>query len=104
MASGRFGKAAPAANADTDLYTCPPGKNATATVAFCNRTPSPVNVRLAVRSGALTDADYLEFNAEIPPGGILERNQIALTAGEVITVRTTAAGVSVRAHGFEEDA
>ena len=104
MPSGRFGKAALLANADTDLYTCPPGKNATATVAFCNRTAAPIKVRLAVRAAAIADSDYLEYETEIPANGILERNQIALTAGEIITVRANAAGVSVRAHGFEEDA
>lgn len=104
MASGRFGKANPAANADTDLYTVPPGMVATANVCFCNRTPAPIAVRLAVRSGPIADSDYLEFGTVIPAGGILERTGIALTAGEVITVRTAAAGVSVRAHGFEEAA
>ena len=104
MASGRFGKANLPANADTDLYTCPPGKNATATVAFCNRTAAPIKVRLAVRAAAIADSDYLEYETEIPANGVLERNQIALTAGEIITVRANAAGVSVRAHGFEEDA
>ena len=104
MPSGRFGKAALLANADTDLYTCPPGKNATATIAFCNRTTAPIKVRAAVRQGPIADSDYLEFETEIPANGILERNQIALTAGEIITVRANAAGVSARAHGFEEDA
>ena len=104
MASGRFGKANPAANADTDLYTVPPGMVATANVCFCNRTSAPVAVRLAVRSAALTDADYLEFGTVIPANGILERTGIAMTAGEIITVRAAAAGVSVRAHGFEEAA
>ena len=61
-------------------------------------------MRLAVRSAAIADSDYLEYETEIPGNGILERNQIALTAGEIITVRANAAGVSARAHGFEEDA
>ena len=102
MASGRFGKANLAANADTDLYTCPTGQNATATVAFCNRSATPVAVRLAIRNSVIGDADYLEYGTTIPANGILERNQIALSAGEIITVRANAAGVSVRAHGFEE--
>lgn len=104
MPSGRFGKAALLANADADLYTCPPGKNATATIAFCNRTTAPIKVRAAVRQGPIADSDYLEFDTEIPANGILERNQVALSPGEVITVRAAAVGVSVRAHGFEEDA
>ena len=102
MASGRFGKANPAANADTDIYTVPVGMVATANVCFCNRTNAPVQVRLAVRSAAIADTDYLEYGTTIPANGILERTGIAMTAGEVITVRTSALGVSVRAHGFEE--
>ena len=103
MPSGRFGKANLAANADTDLYTCPPGKVATATVAICNRTTDPVSVRLAVRSAAIADSDYLEFGAVVPPNGVLERSQIVLSAGEIITVRSASAGITARAHGFEED-
>ena len=102
MASGRFGKANPAANADTDLYTVPPGMVATANVCFCNRTGSPVSVRLSVRSGPLADSDYLEYGTTIPANGILERTGIAMSAGEILTVRANAAGVSIRAHGFEE--
>ena len=104
MASGRFGKANPAANADADVYTVPPGMVTTANVCFCNRTAAPVSVRLAVRSGPLADSDYLEYGTTIPANGILERTGIAMTAGEIITVRASAAGVSVRAHGFEETA
>lgn len=100
--SGRFGKAALAANTDTDLYVVPAGRVATATVSFCNRTAANIAVRLAVRNGAIADSDYLEFDAAVPANGVLERTQIALTAGETITVRAAAAGISVRAHGFAE--
>ena len=103
MASGRFGKATPAANADTDLYTAPPGMVTNANVLFCNRTNAPVTVRLAVRSAAIGDADYLEYGTVSPANGILERTGISMTPGEIITVRTSAAGVSVRAHGYEEE-
>lgn len=102
MASGRFGKANLAANADTDLYTCPPGMVATATISLCNRGTTDAKVRIAVRSGALTDADYIEYETAVPPNGILERNQVAMSAGEILTVRSNAASVSARAHGFEE--
>lgn len=102
MASGRFGKAAVTANVDTDLYTCPLGMVATATVALCNRGSGDARVRIAVRSAALTAADYIEYDAILPPNGILERTQIVLSPGEVITVRSDAPDVSARAHGFEE--
>lgn len=102
MSSGRLGKADLAATTDTDLYTVPAGIVATANVSFCNRTSAPIRVRLAVRSGALANADYLEFDTEVPANGVLERTGIALEAGEIITVRAAATGISVRAHGFEE--
>ncbi len=102
MASGKLGKAALAAAADTDLYTVPAGTVATANINLCNRTSAAVTVRLAIRSAALADADYIEYDAALPANGVLERTGIALSAGETITVRASAAGVSARAHGFEE--
>lgn len=102
MSSGRLGKADLAANTDTDLYTVPAGTVTTANVSFCNRTGAPIRVRLAVRSGALTNADYLEFDAEVPANGVLERTAIACEAGEIITARASAAGISAVARGFEE--
>ena len=53
---GKLGKAALAANTDTDLYTVPTGLVATANVCFVNRTGAPISVRLAVRTGAIADA------------------------------------------------
>lgn len=102
MASGKFGKVNLAANAATDLYTAPPGMVTNANVLFCNRNPTAVAVRLAVRSSALSDADYIEYEAPIPANGVLERTGITMSPGEIITVRSSAAGVSVRAHGYEE--
>lgn len=104
MASGRFGKADLTAGSDTDIFTVGGGKVATANVNFCNRTAAPVKVRLAIRSGTLVASDYLEYDAVIPPGGALERTGLAMAAGEVIVARADVAGVSVRAHGFEEAA
>lgn len=102
MASGRLGKADLTATTDVDVYTVPAGVVATANVSLCNRGTAPVTVRVAVRSGTLVDSDFIEFDSEIPPNGVLERTGIALSAGEVITCRADLSGVSVRVHGFEE--
>ncbi len=104
MSSERLGKADLAAATNTDLYTVPAGTVATAFVAFCNRTSADINVRLAVRSAALANTDYLEYDATVPANGALERTGIALGAGEIVTVYAAAIGVSVRVHGFEEAA
>lgn len=104
MASGRLGKSDLPAAADTDLYTVPPATVATANITMCNRTAESISVRIAVRSGMLAASDYLEFDAELQPNGVLERTGIALSAGEIITCRAASAGVSARVHGFEEAA
>lgn len=102
MPSGRLGKSALAANVDVDVYTVPAGVVATANVNICNTGDAEVVVRVAVRSGPLADSDYIEHGLKLPPGGVLERTGIALSAGETITVRSDTAGVAVRVHGFEE--
>lgn len=102
MPSGRLGKAALAANTDTAVYTVPAGVVATANVNICNAGADEATVRVAVHSGAIGPADYIEHGVKLPPGGVLERTGLALSAGEAITVRSDVAGVGVRVHGFEE--
>jgi hypothetical protein len=102
MASGRLGKASLTANNDTDLYAVPAGTVATVNVNLCNTGSTTAKVRLAVRSGALAAPDYIEYDAEIPANGVLERTGIVLGAGETVVARSSTAGVSARVHGFEE--
>jgi hypothetical protein len=103
MASGRLGKATLPAAVAVDLYTVPVGFVATANISLCNRSNSaPALVRVAVRSGAIGDADFLEYDHVLPPNGVLERTGVALTAGEIITVQSSQAAVSACARGFEE--
>lgn len=102
MPSGRFGKAALAAATNTDLYTVPAGKVATADINVVNTTAAAINVRLAVRDGALADSDYIEHDWPLPAHGVLHRDRIALGPGETVVAWASAIGVSVRVHGFEE--
>ena len=104
MASGKLGTAALAAAVTTDLYTVPMAAVATVNLNLCNRTAAAIAVRVAVRSGALAEDHYIEYDAKVPANGVLERTGIVMSAGEVLTVRAAAAGISVRAHGFEEAA
>ena len=102
--NGRLGKASLAAAVNTDIYTAPAGTVATVNINICNRTAAEVTARLAIRSGAIADSDYIEYDAKIPANGVIERTGIVMNAGEVVTVRASAVGVSVRVHGFEEAA
>ena len=104
MASGRLGNADLAANTDTVLYTVPAGQVDTVTVALVARTAA-ATVRVAVAATAVpAAAEYLEYDATLPAGGVLERTGIVMSAGEKIVARASVAGVSVRVHGFEEAA
>lgn len=102
MSSGRLGKADLAATTDTDLYTAPALTVTTANVEFCNRTAAAIPIRLAVRSGALGNSDYLMYDFSLPANGVVVRSNVVLSASEIITARAAAVGVSVRVHGFEE--
>jgi len=101
--SGLLGKADLEADTNTDIYTVPPGTLTTANINLCNRTDNTVTVSIALHDGVLTDADYLECDASIPAHGVLERTGLVMSAGETIITCASAAGVSVRVYGFEED-
>lgn len=98
----RLGAADLAATTNTDVYTVPANRRATFTVRFCNRTTGDRQVRLALRTGALVNADYIEFDATIPPNGVLEDSGIMLTAGQIVTAFASATGVSCVVYGVEE--
>jgi hypothetical protein len=82
----------------------PAGKVASLTVSFCNQSSSDAaKVRLSLTALSTATANsYLEFDANIPANGILERGAIVAGAGENIIVRSTTSEVSVVVYGIEE--
>ena len=103
MSSGKFGSADLSSNTDVLLYTAPESKVVTLSVRLCNRSTDAVRVRIAVGEGnAPANTDYIEHDTVLPPAGILENSGIVMSAKEKLWVRSSAAGVSARAHGFEE--
>lgn len=106
MAAGILGEADLLANTPTKLYTVPPGKVATITVSFCNRSTSTIKatLRTPLTVGALNT--YYEFETPVLPGGgmALERSGIVLEAGRNVMVQTDKALVTAIVHGFEEEA
>jgi hypothetical protein len=102
MATGRLGIADLAATTLTTLYTCPATTFTVASVNICNRTASPVTVRIAVASVATpTNAEYIEYDITIAANQVLERTGIVIDAGKLIVVRSSATGVSAVAYGIE---
>ena len=103
MASGRLGAADLAANTDTAAYTVPAAKTASFTVSLCNRSAVAVTARIALSTTATpTATDYVEYDAVIPPNGVLERSGLVLAATQVCVVRSSGASVSAVVFGFEE--
>lgn len=106
MPSGLWGQAALAAGVDTQIGPAVgAGKIATLNINCCNRDSAAAGakVRIAIGSGANpANADYIEYDAQLPSNGVMERMGIVCSAGEKVWARSDTPNVSVRIHGFEE--
>ena len=102
MASGRLGVADLGAATDVSLYTCPASTYAVVTVSLCNRSAAAVTVRVSVSATSTpANSEYLEYDQEILPNGVLERTGIVMDAGRILVVRSSGASVSAVAMGIE---
>ena len=101
--SGVLGRANLTLATDTVLYTVPSGKTSACSVNFCNTSSGEARVRLSLSVGSTPVAgEYVEYDALIPSGGVLERGGVVVGAGDKIIVRSNVAGVNVLAWGYEE--
>jgi hypothetical protein len=102
MATGRLGIADLAAVTNTTLYTVPTGYFTVATVSVCNRSNQIMTIRIAVSSTATpTASEWIEFDCEIYPKGVLERTGLVIGAGQNIVLYSSTANVSAVAFGIE---
>jgi hypothetical protein len=102
MPTGRLGIADVAAATNTTLYTVPTGFFTVATVSLVNRSNQAMTVRLAISgTGTPTAAEWIEFDTEVYPKGVLERTGIVMGAGQNIVVFSSTANVSAVAFGIE---
>jgi hypothetical protein len=90
------------ADTNVSVYTVPAARRAVLSVSLCNRSTEYRRVRLALQNGALTDSDYIEYDALLPPNGVLERTNIVLTATQVLMARADGDDVSCVVWGLEE--
>lgn len=102
MATGLLGQAALSAATNTTIYTVPATTFTVLSISVCNRGGTTASVRIALASAATpTNAEYIEFDAQIGSNGVLERTGIMMNAGKLLVVYTNSANVSVSAFGIE---
>ena len=102
MATGTLGQAALAATTNTTVYTVPATTCTVLSLAVVNRGTTTVSVRVALASASTpTSAEYIEYDAQIGPGGTLERTGIMMNAGKLLVCYASNANVSVTAFGIE---
>lgn len=100
MSTGKIGAADLVADVDT-LLGAAVDENMVVNIRLVNRGTDTVKVRVAIGTGVSPTAkDYIDYDATVPPNGMLENSGLALTSGEKIWVRADKATVSARAHGL----
>jgi hypothetical protein len=107
MANGILGSADLSAATYTAIYLVPVNTFSVATVSICNKNATSITVRLAVAKtdplGVTLPAadDYLEYETEILPNGVLERTGIVIDASRQIYARSSSANTAVMVYGIE---
>ncbi|SVA81602.1 uncharacterized protein METZ01_LOCUS134456 [marine metagenome] len=102
MATGRLGVADLAAGANTVLYTVPANNFSIVSVNMVNRGYSAVAVRVAVCSTTTpADSEWIEYDLEVLSKGVLERTGIAMSAGQILIVYSSAVSVNAVCFGIE---
>lgn len=104
MATGRLAAVdISVAGTDTLLYTAPAGFFSVASVSIVNRTNASATIRLGVcaATSSIAATEFIEYECEILPHGVLERTGIVLQAGYSLLFRSSILGVNGVAYGIE---
>lgn len=100
-----LGQVAPAATANTTLYTAPAATQAViSSITVCNRSSVQAKFRVAVRpnGASITDSHYVAYDTPIESNDVIAMT-LGLTLGDtdVVTVYASSSLVSFGAFGSE---
>jgi len=102
MATGRLGYADLSANTWTVVYTVPTTTFTVATLNIVNRSNSAIATSVAISTSTTPAAgEYIEYQCEILPRGVLQLTGLVLNAGINILALSTTANVGAMAFGIE---
>jgi len=102
MATGVFGRFDLVTDTDTVIYTVPENTFSIVTLNICNRSAGTAGINIAISSTQTIEvADYLEFNTQLVPNGVLERSGIVVDGGYSLMVRADVANITAIAYGIE---
>lgn len=103
MANGVLASVAVPATTYTSIYGPPVNTFSVVTVSISNKNGTAIQVRLAlaVDPAIPANGNYIEYNAEILPGGVLERGGVVLQHGRTIYAYSTQANTDVVVYGIE---
>jgi hypothetical protein len=101
--NGILANAALAATTYTSIYGPPADTFSVVTISICNKNATAINVRiaLAVNPNIPAPGNYIEYNAEVLPGGVLERGGVVIQNGRTIYAYSTQANTDVVVYGIE---
>ena len=105
MASGVLGQVSLAPTTYTSVYTVPVTTLSYVNVNIANRNTTNVAVRVAITTGATpTTAQFIEYDVDIAPNGVLERSGLVMDTGKQLVVYSDTTNVSVAIYGVEQAA
>ena len=103
MATGILGTSDLTAATDTVVYTVPASTFAVVSVNVVNRSPAnPADIRIALAaSDTPSNAEFIEYDAELLINGTIERTGLVLDAEKRIVCRASTNDISVVVYGIE---
>jgi len=102
MATGILGSADLSAGVDTNIYQVPASTFTVATINIVNRGVADAIVDIAICDTLTPGLDeYIEFNTQLSPKGVLEKTGIVMQENKYIIVKSNATLVNAVAFGIE---